>query len=89
MTIYKPYGTAPTDEMLASGLQLSDDSLVFGLMTKTQREALMDYGKTILCLDSTHKVTQYDNFKLLTACDQYGEGKLYFCSERFAFSFLQ
>ena len=77
MTIYKPYGTAPTDEMLASGLQLSADSLVFGLMTKTQREALIDYGKTILCLDSTHKVTQYDNFKLLTlmTCDHYGEGK--------------
>ena len=45
-------------------------------MTSTQKHALEAFGNRIICMDTTHKTTQYAQIKLLTlmVADDYGEG---------------
>ena len=69
--VYKRQGEQPP--MGCDYLEIDDFVLI--IQTELQKQMMREFGKRVVCIDSTHKTTGYD-FLLITVMvvDEFGEG---------------
>ena len=69
--LYKIQGMPQSDEMD----NIADQDFVLAIQTEFQRDMLMKFGNSTVCVDATHGTNMYD-FHLITllVIDEYGEG---------------
>ncbi|KAK3926099.1 Krueppel-like protein 1 [Frankliniella fusca] len=76
VTVYKPQGnkTVYGDESIDL-LPNSKDLFLFGFQTREQLKMLQQGAKTVVCLDFTYKITQYDFYLFnVLVPDEFGKG---------------
>ena len=69
--LFKAQGEAQTEDLNNIG----NNDFILAIQTQFQRDLLVTYGHTCVCMDSTHGSNMYD-FKLITilVLDEFGEG---------------